>query len=108
MKHALCKALLPLLLAASSAANADDLADAASAELALSGSRSPTAQLLAQQNGYVGNPAGSARLRPGGRADTKSMTAPKSAAAILYPPPPGFKTPKTNPARAHDIYKSPY
>ncbi|AQG99437.1 hypothetical protein A9R05_11830 [Burkholderia sp. KK1] len=108
MKHALCKALLPLALVASTAAHASDLADAASAELALSGSGS-SGRLLAQENGYAGNPAGSARLRPGARtADSRSMTTPKSAAAILYPPPPGFKTPKTNPARARDIYKSPY
>jgi hypothetical protein len=107
MKHALRNALLALALAASPFAHADDLADAAAAELALSGSRSPsTEQLLAQQNGYVGNPAGGgARLRAGG---SKSMSTPKSAAAALYPPPPGFKTPAANPARARDIYKSPY
>ena len=95
MKHALCKALLPLMLAASQAAHADDLADAASAELALS--RNPSA-LMAD-----------ASLRPTARAaESRSMTTPKGAAATLYPPPPGFKTPKTNPARARDIYKSPY
>jgi hypothetical protein len=90
------RALLLLILAASQAAHADDLADAASAELALS-------------NAHAGTSAADVRLRPGGATtSTRAMTTPKSAAAILYPPPPGFKTPKTNPARAHDIYKSPY
>ena len=70
---------------------------------------SPTDKLLAQQNGYVGNPAAGVRLRPGGhKADAKAMMAPKSAAAALYPAPPGFNPPAPNAARSRDIYKSPY
>ncbi|BBU28200.1 hypothetical protein BTHE68_19340 [Burkholderia sp. THE68] len=101
MKHALRTALLSLAMTAlaPTAAHAGDVADA-----------SPTDRLLAQQNGYVGNPAGGARLRPSApKADAKSMMTPKSAAATLYPAPPGLKAPAANnPARARDIYKSPY
>ncbi|SAK74422.1 hypothetical protein AWB80_04227 [Caballeronia pedi] len=101
MKHALRTALLSMTMIAlaPTAAHAGDVADASS-----------TDKLLAQQNGYVGNPAGGARLRPSGRnADAKSMMMPRSAAATLYPVPPGLKAPAANnPARARDIYKSPY
>lgn len=70
---------------------------------------SPTDKLLAQQNGYVGNPAAGAQLRPTGRkADTKAMMMPQGAAATLYPTPSGLKPPAANAARARDIYKSPY
>jgi len=70
---------------------------------------SPTDKLLAQQNGYVGNPAAGAQLRPTGRmGDTKAMMMPQSAAAALYPTPNGLKPPAANAARARDIYKSPY
>jgi hypothetical protein len=97
MKHALGTALLSLAMTAlaPSVAHADDA--------------SPTDKLLAQQNGYVGNPAGGARLRPSGhKADAKAMMAPRSAAAALYPAPPGLNPPAPTAARSRDIYKSPY
>ena len=89
MKHALGTALLSLAMTAlaPSVAHADDA--------------SPTDKLLAQQNGYVGNPAGGARLRPSGhKADAKSMMMPKSAAAALYPAPPGLNPPAPTAARS--------
>ncbi|SPB15857.1 hypothetical protein NOV72_03063 [Caballeronia novacaledonica] len=96
MKHQLGAALLSLAMTA--AAHAGDLTDASS-----------TDKLLAQQNGYVGNPAGGARLRPSGhKADARAMMAPKSAAAALYPAPPGLNPPAPTAARSRDIYKSPY
>ncbi|WP_321796417.1 hypothetical protein [Caballeronia sp. J97] len=100
MKHALRTALLSLAMTAlaPSFAHAGDDADA-----------SPTDKLLAQQNGYVGNPAAGARLRSGThKADSKAMMMPRSAAATLYPAPPGLKAPAPTAARARDIYKSPY
>jgi hypothetical protein len=100
MKQVLRTALLSLAMTAlaPSAARAGDIAEA-----------SGTDKLLAQQNGYVGNPAAGVRLRPGGhKADAKAMMAPKSAAAALYPAPPGFNPPAPNAARSRDIYKSPY
>ncbi|WP_193788515.1 hypothetical protein [Caballeronia insecticola] len=70
---------------------------------------SPTDKLLAQQNGYVGNPAAGAQLRATARKnDTKTMMQPQGAAATLYPAPAGLKPPAANAARARDIYKSPY
>jgi hypothetical protein len=70
---------------------------------------SPTDKLLAQQNGYLGNPGAGAQLRPTGRKpDTKTMMMPQGAAAALYPTPNGLKPPAANAARARDIYKSPY
>ncbi|MDR5772341.1 MULTISPECIES: hypothetical protein [unclassified Caballeronia] len=72
---------------------------------------SPTDKLLAQQNGYVGNPGAGAQLRATGRrndaATAKAMLMPQGAAATLYPTPAGLKPP-ANAARARDIYKSPY
>jgi hypothetical protein len=71
---------------------------------------SPTDKLLAQQNGYVGNPGAGAQLKRTGRKDdanTKAMMMPEAAAASLYPTPNGLKPPK-NAARVRDIYKSPY
>ncbi|EKS73215.1 MULTISPECIES: hypothetical protein [Caballeronia] len=96
MKHALL--WLAIAAFAPSFAYAGDSADTPSMDA-----------LLAQQNGYVGNPAGGARLRPGTRkADAKAMMMPRSAAATLYPAPSGLKAPASNAARARDIYKSPY
>ncbi|SAK76250.1 hypothetical protein AWB76_04991 [Caballeronia temeraria] len=100
MKHALRAAFLSLALGAlaPSLAHADDLADASSMDA-----------LLGQQNGYVGHPAGGARLRPDTRkTGAKALMKPRSAAATLYPAPPGLKAPASNAARARDIYKSPY
>ncbi|WP_250513746.1 hypothetical protein [Caballeronia sp. INDeC2] len=97
MKLALGTALLSLAMTALAplTAHADDA--------------SPTDKLLTQQNGYVGNPAGGARLRPSARkADAKAMMMPKSAAAALYPSPAGLNPPAGNAPRARDIYKSPY
>jgi hypothetical protein len=71
---------------------------------------SPTDKLLAQQNGYVGNPAAGAQLKRTARKDeanTKAMMMPQAAADTLYPTPNGLKPP-TNRARVRDIYKSPY
>jgi len=69
---------------------------------------SPTDKLLAQQNGYVGNPGAGAQLRAVGRkGDAKAMLMPEGAAATLYPTPNGLKAP-AKAARARDIYKSPY
>ncbi|MDR5855166.1 hypothetical protein P9239_08030 [Caballeronia sp. LZ062] len=69
---------------------------------------SPTDRLLAQQNGYVGNPGAGAQLRRVARNDdAKAMLMPQGAAATLYPTPNGFKAP-AKAARARDIYKSPY
>jgi hypothetical protein len=69
---------------------------------------SPTDKLLAQQNGYVGNPAGGAQLRRGGRDANanKALMMPQGAAAALYPTPGGLKPPARGQVR--DIYKSPY
>jgi hypothetical protein len=100
MKHALRTALLSLTMTAlvPSAVQAGDAADP-----------SATDKLLAQQNGYVGNPAGGARLRPSRpKADARAMMMPKSAAAALYPAPAGLNPPAANAARSRDIYKSPY
>jgi hypothetical protein len=67
----------------------------------------PTDKLLAQQNGYVGNPAGGVQLRRGARGnDAKAMDMPEGAAAALYPTPAGLKPPAR--ARVTEIYKSPY
>jgi hypothetical protein len=76
------------------------------------GGVSPTDRLIAQQNGYVGNPAGGAQLRrapraDGGAADGKGMMNAQGAAAVLYPTPNGLKPPANN-ARVREIYKSPY
>jgi hypothetical protein len=73
---------------------------------------SPTDRLLAQQNGYVGNPAGGAQLRRGARggaaddANAKALMMPQGAAAALYPTPAGLKPPARGQVR--EIYKSPY
>ncbi|SAL00641.1 hypothetical protein AWB78_05988 [Caballeronia calidae] len=108
MKHELRTALLSLAMTVL-APCALAAASAAHAQTDLAGDVSSMDALLAQQNGYVGNPAGGARLRPGARnADAKSMMMPRSAAATLYPAPPGLKPPVSNAARARDIYKSPY
>jgi hypothetical protein len=68
---------------------------------------SPTDKLIAQQNGYVGNPAGGARLKRGARPDDgNNMNTAQGAAATLYPTPAGLKPPAKKPIR--EIYKSPY
>jgi hypothetical protein len=78
------------------------------------GGVSPTDRLIAQQNGYVGNPAGGAQLRRAprgggaGAADAKGMNNAQGAAAVLYPTPNGLKPPTGNGARVREIYKSPY
>jgi len=69
---------------------------------------SPTDKLLAQQNGYAGNPGAGAQLRRVGRnADAKAMMMPQAAAATLYRTPEGLKPP-AKAVRAREIYKSPY
>ncbi|WP_244815425.1 hypothetical protein [Caballeronia sp. Lep1P3] len=69
---------------------------------------SPTDKLLAQQNGYVGNPGAGAQLRRAPRnGDAKAMLMPEGAAATLYPAPGGYKAPPKA-ARARNIYRSPY
>jgi hypothetical protein len=78
---------------------------------------SPTDRLLAQQNGYVGNPGAGAQLRRGAGvnddANAKQMMNAQGAAAALYPTPSGLKPPvagggAANAARVREIYKSPY
>jgi hypothetical protein len=73
----------------------------------------PTDKLLAQQNGYVGNPGAGAQLKGTAAArarddvNAKAMMMPQGAADAVYPTPAGLKPP-ANPARVRDIYKSPY
>ncbi|MDR5737716.1 hypothetical protein [Caballeronia sp. LZ016] len=69
---------------------------------------SPTDKLLAQQNGYAGNPGARAQLRRVGRnPDAKAMMMPQGAAATLYRTPDELKPP-ARAARPVQIYKSPY
>jgi hypothetical protein len=66
----------------------------------------PTDKLLAQQDGVDRIPGGAVQLRPLARNRNAQAMSPEGAAAALYRPPAGAKPPA--PARAREIYKSPW